>query len=58
MTSSPYSSITTLNESAAFWFYDIGVNVILADTKNKITSENWSQWKDKFTCHGLLYPLA
>jgi hypothetical protein len=41
------SPITTLNESAEFWYYDIGVNPIPADTKNKITHENWSQWKDK-----------
>ena len=40
------SSITTLNESADFWYYEIGVNVIPADTKNKTTCENWSQWKD------------
>ena len=45
MTSS--SSITTLNESADYWHYEIGCNVIPADTKNKTTFENWSQWKDK-----------
>jgi hypothetical protein len=38
---------TILNESADFWYYEIGVNVIPADTKNKTTFENWSQWKDK-----------
>lgn len=41
------TSITILNESADFWYNDIGVNVIPADTKQKTTFENWSQWKDK-----------
>jgi Bifunctional DNA primase/polymerase, N-terminal len=36
-----------INESADFWRYQIGVNVIPADTKNKVPSIRWSQWQDK-----------
>ena len=35
------------NEWADFWYYEIGVNVIPADTEKKETYENWSQWQDK-----------
>ena len=35
------------NEWLDFYFYEIGVNVIPADTENKETYENWSQWQDK-----------
>ena len=41
------SNINSINDSADFWHYQIGVNVIPADTKNKQTCENWSQWQDK-----------
>ena len=34
-----------LNNSEDFWYYQIGVNVIPADTKNKQTYENWLQWQ-------------
>ena len=34
------------NEWADFWRLRIGVNVISADTKNKITYEKWSNWQD------------
>jgi hypothetical protein len=36
-----------INKSADFWRYDIGVNVIPADTKNKTTSIKWSEYQDK-----------
>ena len=41
------SNINSINDSADYWYYKIGVNVIPADTKNKQTNENWSQWQDK-----------
>lgn len=36
-----------MNEGADFWFYDIETNVIPANTKEKITFENWSHWQDQ-----------
>jgi Bifunctional DNA primase/polymerase, N-terminal len=36
----------TINESADFWRYDIGVNVIPADTKNKTPSVPWSEFQN------------
>jgi hypothetical protein len=36
---------TAINESADYWRYDIGVNVIPADTKNKITNIQWSDYQ-------------
>ena len=36
-----------INQWADFWCYDIGVNVITANTKEKTTFENWSIWRDK-----------
>ena len=41
------SNINSINDWADFWFYQIGVNVIPADTKNKQTYEHWSQCQDK-----------
>lgn len=38
---------STFNDSADFWFYDIGVNLIPADTQEKTTYEKWSQWQDR-----------
>ena len=35
------------NELLDHYFYEIGVNVIPADTENKETHENWSQWQDR-----------
>jgi hypothetical protein len=32
---------------ADFWRYDIGVNVLPADTKNKKPLVSWSEWQDK-----------
>ena len=37
----------TINEWAEFWRYDIGVNVIPADTRRKVTYESWAEWQDK-----------
>ena len=36
-----------MNESADFWRYDIGVNVIPADTVNKKPMVSWFEWQDK-----------
>ena len=41
------SNINSINDGADFWYYQIGVNIIPADTKEKKTYENWSQWQDK-----------
>jgi hypothetical protein len=41
------SDIHNLNESADFWRYDIGVNVIPADTVNKRPIVSWSEWQDR-----------
>ena len=38
---------TILNESADYWYYDIGINPIPANTKIKETYESWSQWQDQ-----------
>jgi putative DNA primase/helicase len=35
------------NKWADFWRYDVGVNVIPADTRNKMTNEAWSKWQDE-----------
>src|SRR5215213_1197467 len=40
-------SIDDYNGWADFWRYDIGVNVIPADTKNKSTYVKWSEWQNK-----------
>ena len=53
MTSSFNDSNTTntmaeiMNKAADFWFYNIGLNVIPADTKKKRTYESWTQWQDQ-----------
>ena len=39
--------IESINEGADFWYYEIGVNVIPANTKEKKTFENWLPWQDK-----------
>jgi putative DNA primase/helicase len=41
------NNINSINDWADFWFYQIGVNVITADTKNKKTYENWLPWQDE-----------
>jgi hypothetical protein len=43
MTSTDKNALECINESADFWRYDIGVNVIPADTKNKTTNIKWSE---------------
>ena len=40
---SPQSTI--LNDWSDYWFFEIGVNVIPANTKDKNTFENWSNGK-------------
>ena len=35
------------NNWSDFWRYNIGVNVIPADTKNKVTNVKWSEWQDR-----------
>jgi hypothetical protein len=37
----------TYNEWADFWRYNIGLNVIPADSRNKRTYARWSQWQDE-----------
>jgi hypothetical protein len=39
-------SLDNHNSWADFWRYDIGVNVIPADTRNKVTHIKWSTWQD------------
>jgi Bifunctional DNA primase/polymerase, N-terminal len=41
------SQTYSMNESADFWRYDIGVNVLPADTKNKKPLVPWYEWQDK-----------
>jgi P4 family phage/plasmid primase-like protien len=41
------SNINSINDWADFWYYEIGVNVIRADTENKQTIEKWSECQDK-----------
>ena len=41
------SQTFSINESADFWRYDIGVNVIPADTVNKKPLVTWYEWQDK-----------
>jgi len=40
------SELVTLNDWSDYWFYQIGVNVIAADTKRKVTYEKWEQWEN------------
>jgi hypothetical protein len=40
-------SLEKVNQWADFWYYEIGVNVIPANTKEKITYETWLPWQDK-----------
>jgi hypothetical protein len=37
---------SNMNEWADFWRYTIGVNVIPADTKNKVPLVKWTQFQD------------
>ena len=40
-------SLEKINQWADFWYYEIRVNVIPANTKEKITYETWLLWQDK-----------
>jgi hypothetical protein len=46
-TSHQHHTDLTANNWADFWRYTIGVNVIPADTRNKVTYVKWSTWQDK-----------
>jgi Bifunctional DNA primase/polymerase, N-terminal len=41
------ATTAVMNESADFWFYDIGVNAISANTKEKNTFESCTEWQNK-----------
>jgi hypothetical protein len=41
------SQTYSINESADFWRYDIGVNVLGADTKNEKALVTSSEWQNK-----------
>ena len=41
------TSVDDCNKWADYWRYDIGVNVVPADTKNKTIWITWSEWQDK-----------
>ena len=36
----------SINDWADFWRYEIGVNVIPADTRNKTPTVNWKQYQN------------
>jgi len=38
-------NIKSFNEWADFWYNEIGINVIPANTKEKKTFENWTIWQ-------------
>jgi hypothetical protein len=40
------SRFKSFNDAADFWRYNVGVNVIPADTKNKSTNIPWKQYQD------------
>jgi hypothetical protein len=39
--------LKTFNDWADFWRYNIGVNLIPANTRKKETYESWKEWQDK-----------
>ena len=45
MMSNPQSTI--LNDWSDFWHYEIGTNIVCANTKKKETYEKWSEYSDK-----------
>ncbi|MGD1837822.1 MAG: hypothetical protein ACPKPY_07165 [Nitrososphaeraceae archaeon] len=45
---SSISNNLDINKWADFWFYQIGVNIISADTRRKTVCENWSSWQNKY----------
>ena len=38
---------TVLNDWSDFWYYEIGVNIIPANTKEKNTFIGWTEWQDQ-----------
>lgn len=46
MTFTP-EGLKIINDWADFWRYQIGVNVIPANTRKKETYESWKEWQDK-----------
>jgi hypothetical protein len=40
-------ALKTFNDWADFWRYNIGVNLIPANTRKKETYESWKEWQDK-----------
>jgi hypothetical protein len=47
MTEESAASPTSFDQWADFWRYQIGVNVIPANTKNKQVHTRWAEWQDK-----------
>jgi Bifunctional DNA primase/polymerase, N-terminal len=45
--------LNSINDWADFWRFDIGVNVIPADTRRKVTYESWGEWQNKPIPDGL-----
>jgi hypothetical protein len=45
--------LNSINDWADFWRFDIGVNVIPADTRRKVTYESWAEWQNKPIPDGL-----
>ena len=43
----PNKPNSTVNEYADFWRYNIGVNIIPADTRNKKPLVKWSEYQNK-----------
>jgi hypothetical protein len=41
------SQLKTMNDAADYWRNSIGVNVIGANTKEKVIYESWKEWQDK-----------
>ena len=39
-------SVESMNNGADFWYYEIGVNVIPADTQNKKPLYNWKEYQE------------
>src|SRR5580765_6461891 len=38
---------TDFNDWTDFWFYEMGINVLSADTVNKIPTEEWYEYQNK-----------
>src|SRR5918999_1284162 len=41
----PEPTTPDFNKWADYWYYEIGLNIIPADTKNKRTYIKWSEWQ-------------